>query len=283
MGGKLGLGTRLSWPDDYTALRSTISYYRHHYKDYDLLDTGRRFTKNNGILNDLSTTISLERDSTDNPIYPKKGGKIELTANLTPPWSLFSKTSSEAGEYRWKEYQQWLVGTSHFWRLFDDLVLNVRGQFGILGNYSSRQSIGPFERFYLGGGGSAQGRALRGKEVISLRGYRDEYFTPRSTETRYYGGVIYDKFVAELRYPIISNYFASIYALAFAEAGNTWAHYKQYNLFDLKRSAGLGIRMYIPMIAGTTLGFDWGYGFDKKANDRSDKLEFHFSFGTGSR
>lgn len=283
-GGSVGLGTRLSWPDDYAVLRSSIAYYRHYYKDYDLLDTGRKFDKIDGILNDLSATVSLERDSTDSPIYPKEGSKLELSTRLTPPWAWFSDTASGSGKYNWKEYHQWIVDGSYFLRLFHDLVLNARGQFGMLGNFSSRKSIGPFERFYLGGGVGPGTGALRGKESISLRGYKDESITPKDRGTGYKGGVIYDKMMLELRYPVISNYFTSVYALAFAEAGNTWAHYKYYNLFDLKKSAGVGLRLYLPFIAGATLGFDWGYGFDKAPGDKSkNKLEFHFALGAGSR
>lgn len=281
-GGSIGLGTRLSWPDDYTMIRSSIAYYRHYYKDYDLLDTGRNNAKSSGILNDLSATISIERNSIDNPIYPKKGSKLELTANLTPPLSWFSSSLAKQEKYRWKEYHQWMLDGSYFLHIAHGLVMNTRGQFGVLGNFSSQQEIGPFERFYLGGGGPG-GRALRGKESISLRGYQDEYFTPVSKDTHYKGGVIYNKLSLELRYPVISSHLASIYTLAFAEAGNTWGNYKNYNLSDIKRSAGLGLRLYLPFIVGTTLGFDWGYGFDKNYGDKSKGgLEFHFSFGAGS-
>lgn len=277
-GGRLGLGTRLSWPDDYTVFRSSIAYYRHYYKDYDLLGNDKKVT---GVLNDLSTTISLERDSTDSPIYPKQGSKLELTAKLTPPLSWLSNNTAKTEAYRWKEYHQWIVDGSYFLHLVHDLVLHARGQFGVLGGFSSQKSVGPFERFYLGGVNSSH--SLRGKESVSLRGYQDEYFPLTSKRHGYKGGVIYDKFALELRYPIVSSHFASIYTLAFLEAGNTWTDYKNYNLFDLKKSAGLGLRLYLPFIVGTTIGFDWGYGFDKKLEDKSnDKLEFHFSLGAGS-
>ena len=284
-GGKASLSTKLSWPDDYTVWRSGIAYYYHSYKDYDLLGTGENFAK--GMLHDLSTTISLERNSTDNPIYPKEGSRVELSAHLTPPWSWFSNEDdsslSKPTKYRRKEYHQWMLDGSYFLRLLDDLVLNVRGHFGVLGKFASQKSIGPFERFYLGGSGLTA-RALKGKENISLRGYKDDYITPKDKDTGYKGGVIYDKFVLELRYPIIFHYVTSIYALAFAEAGNNWAQYKDYNLFAKKKSAGVGLRVYVPFLIGTTLGFDWGYGFDKKPTDKAgDKWEFHFSIGMGLR
>ena len=284
-GGQVGLGTRLTWPDDYTSLRGSVAYYHHNYEKYDLLGIDKKFAK--GALNDLSTNISIGRNSTDSPIYPREGSKLELSATLTPPWSAFSSKDdsglSGPEKYRCKEYHQWMLDGAYFLTLFDDLVLNVRGQFGLLGRFTSQKNIGPYERFYLGGTGFGE-RALRGKESISLRGYKDQYFTPKDQDTGYKGGVIYDKFVLELRYPIISSYFASIYMLAFAEGGNTWARYKDYNLFDLKRSTGVGVRLYLPFLIGATLGFDWGYGFDKKPADKlKNELEFHFSLDVGGR
>ena len=173
-----------------------------------------------------------------------------------------------------------MLDSAYFLQLLDDLVLKVRGQWGVLGKFASQKRIGPFERFYLGGNGlginEPAALMLKGKENISLRGYKDNYITPQDKHTGYKGGVIYDKFVLELSYPIISNYFTSIYALAFAEGGNTWVQYKDYNLFDLKRSAGVGLRVYLPFIIGTTLGIDWGYGFDKESKD---EWELHLSMG----
>jgi outer membrane protein insertion porin family len=275
--GKVGLGTRLTWPDDYTVLRGGLTVCRHNYKDYDLLGNDEKCTDS---LNDLSIDISIERDSTDSPLYPKEGSKLVLHTSLTPPWSWFS--TSEL--YRWKEYHQWMLDGSYFFRLLEDLVLNVRGHFGMLGKFPSQKRIGPFERFYLGGSNGLEKRALIGKEHISLRGYEEEYITPKDKVTGYKGGVIYDKFVLELRYPIISSRVASAYALAFAEGGNAWAQYEDFNPFALNRSAGVGIRVYLPFIIGTTIGLDWGYGFDKKPTDKKyNELAFHFSIGMGLR
>lgn len=276
MGGRIGLGTRLPWPDDYTVLRGSLAAHRHSYKDYDLLGNNNELT---GVLNDLSVNISVERNSTDSFIYPKEGSKLELHTDLTPPWSWFSASK----EYPWKEYHQWMLDGSYFLRLLDDLVLNVRGHFGILGKFPSQKRIGPFERFYLGGT-SLEKRALIGKEHISLRGYEGDYIKPKDEVTGYQGGVIYDKFVLELRYPIVSNQFASAYTLAFVEGGNAWAQYKDYNPFFLKRSAGVGLRIYLPFIIGTTIGFDWGYGFDRNPTDEKyNELAFHFSIGMSLR
>ncbi|MCU0318011.1 MAG: BamA/TamA family outer membrane protein [Amoebophilaceae bacterium] len=313
VGGNTSLGMRLSWPDDYVVLKGSIAYYRHNYKDYYLLydevcnpsggesnsdkkggggvsksDNRKIGGPTEGILNDLSFDISLERDSTGpSPIYPKEGSRLELHANFTPPWSwLFNKRNkslSQSEKYRWKEYHQWMLDGSYFFRLLDDLVLNVRGHFGVLGSFPSQSNIGPFSRFYIGGSGFGD-RALKGKERISLRGYEEGYITPEDKVSGYQGGVIYDKFVLELRYPMISSHFASAYALVFAEGGNAWAQYEDYDFFSLKRSAGVGFRVYLPFIVGTVVGLDWGYGFDKKKTDKGyNEFDFHFSIGVNLR
>jgi outer membrane protein insertion porin family len=284
-GGNASMGTKLSWPDDYTSCTGSLAYYHHTYKDYDLLDNQQKST---GVLNDLAVSILLKRDSTGpSSIYPKEGSKLTLQASLTPPWSLFFSEghsgSYASGQYHWKEYHQWMVDGSCFLQLLEDLVLNVRGHFGVLGRFSSQKSVGPFERFSLGGVNSLK-RTIRGKQYISLRGYEEDYIMPTDKVSDYKGGVIYDKVVLELRYPIISNYLASAYVLAFAEGGNTWVEYENFSPFDLKRSVGVGLRVHLPFIIGTTVGFDWGYGFDKTlANQGGNKLEFHFSMGIDSR
>jgi outer membrane protein insertion porin family len=285
IGGNASVGTKLSWPDDYTSCTGSLAYYRNTYKDYDLLDNQQEST---GVLNDLAVGILLKRDSTGpSLIYPKEGSKLTLQASLTPPWSLFFSEghggSYASGQYHWKEYHQWMVDGSYFLQLLEDLVLNVRGHFGVLGRFASQKTVGPFERFSLGGVNSLK-RTIRGKKYISLRGYEEDYIMPTDKVSGYKGGVIYDKVVLELRYPIISNYLASAYILAFAEGGNTWVKYRDFSPFDLQRSVGVGLRVHLPFIIGTTIGFDWGYGFDKPlANQGGNKLKFHFSMGIDSR
>ncbi len=284
-GGKVSLGTRLTWPDDYLLLRTGTAYCRHSYTKYDLLDTGDK--SHDGALNDLSANILLERNSTDSPIYPKEGSKLELNVRFTPPWSWLlanqlddSLPASE--KYRYKEYHQCILDGSYFLQLLDTLVLSMRAQLGILGKFPSQKSIGPFERFYLGGEGTAS-RSLRGEEKISLRGYKDGYFTPKDKETGYKGGVIYDKLVLELRYPIVSHYIAHLYALVFVEGGNAWVRYKDFSS-HLKKSAGLGFRVYLPIFFASNIGLDFGYGFDKRGKDHAaDKFEIHFSMGVSPR
>jgi outer membrane protein insertion porin family len=313
IGGNTSLGMRLSWLNDYITLRGNLACHRHTYKDYFLLydqvdkpsedesvlnnkskkkisgsKNERKSGPKEGILNDLSLAISLERDSTGpSPIYPREGIKLELNTSFTPPWSWLSGKKNGGGadseQYRWKEYHQWMLDGSYFLRLLDDLVLNVRGHFGVLGSFSSQSNIGPFSRFYVGGSG-VEDRSLKGKEHISLRGYKEGYITLEDKTTGYQGGVIYDKFVLELRYPIISSYFASAYALIFAEGGNAWTQYKDYNPLSLKRSAGVGVRVYLPFVIGTVVGLDWGYGFDKeKTDEKYNEFDFHFSIGVNLR
>jgi outer membrane protein insertion porin family len=284
-GGNVSIGTRLSWPDDYTSCTGSFTYCRNTYRDYDLLDNGQ---KSEGVLDDLVVHVLLKRDSTGpSAVYPKEGSKLMLQASLTPPWSLlFSEGNSgsdASGQHHWKEYHQWMVDGSFFLQLLENLVLNVRGHFGVLGGFSSQKGTGPFERFSLGGVNALK-RTVRGKKYISLRGYEEDYIMPTDDVSGYKGGVIYDKIVVELRYPVISSYLASVYVLAFAEGGNAWVGYKDFSPFDLQRSVGVGLRVYLPFIIGTSVGFDWGYGFDKTlANQGGNKLEFHFSMGVDLR
>ena len=283
IGGNISLGTKLAWPDDYMLLRGSLDYHCHDYKNYELLDDKKKLT---GTLNDFSFSILLERDSTGpSVIYPKEGSKLSLRTHLTPPWSWFSQANrghAALEEYPWKEYHQWMLDGSYFLRLLDDLVLNMRGHFGVLGNFSSQKRIGPFSRFVLGGPKlSYEALNVVGEEYIALRGYEEDYIKPKDQVSGYKGGVIYDKFMLELRYPIISSYLASAYVLAFAEAGNTWTQYEDFSLFSLKRSGGVGLRFYLPLLIGATVGLDWGYGFDKlSAHKGNNELMFHFSIGT---
>ena len=280
VGGRMGLGIRLPWLD-YATLRGGTAYYRHYFKNHDLLFQDEQRT---GHLNDLTFNLSLERNSTDSPIFPTEGTKVGLHVTATPPISAFSSRQESAlsnpMKYRWKEYHQWMLDASCFLRIVDDLVLNLRGHVGLLGSFS-KKGIGPFQRFYMGGSGHPD-RALRGKEIIGLRGYEDGHITPKDEVTGYQGGVIYDKFVAELRYPVFSSYIASAYALAFVEAGNTWSSYKDFNPLLVKKSVGVGLRVHLPFIIGTTVGFDWGLGLDQEQKQGEAELMLQWSIGMGT-
>lgn len=276
LGAKVGIGAKLSWPDDYTTLRSSVAYYAHQYHAYDLFDSGE---KNNGTLKELALKLSIERDSTDNPLYPKEGSKVALHTGITPPWSWYT-AHDRSQAYLWKEYHQWMLDGACFLQIFNNLVFHVRGNFGILGKFSSQNHTAPFQRFYLGGVLRGPEKALIGKEYISLRGYEEDFIVPKDDTTGYRGGVVYDKFVLELRYPLVANHAVSAYALGFAEGGYTWSRLQDYNPFMMKRSAGVGIRLYLPMLVGTTIGFDLGYGFDKEPTDVDyNALKLQFSMG----
>lgn len=281
IGLRSSLGTKLTWPDDYFSIRNSIEYHRYKYDEYDLLDNGQKLS---GAMHDLSMGSIIKRNSIDSPTYPTEGSEIGLHARLTPPYSWFSDKDHSNLEpqkkFKWKEYHQWILDGAYYHKLIGDLVLNMRSHFGILGTYSPQQGIGPFERFTMGGTGLVD-YSLMNREFISLRGYPDEDINPKDSKKDYKGGTIFDKFVLELRHPLVKSSVAYIYALSFAEAGNTWLHYDDWKPFDLKRSVGLGIRAYLPLFAGA-IGIDWGYGFDQ-GPDRGDKLIIHWSLGGSLR
>ncbi|MEN0016278.1 MAG: POTRA domain-containing protein [Bacteroidota bacterium] len=276
MGARMGLGTRLTWPDDYTSVRGDIGLERQHYQAYDLLDNQEKLT---GVIYELSLQTSLERNSTDHPIYPTRGSEIGLQLKLTPPYSwVFSQarsTLSKSARYTWKDYHQWMANAAYFQRLFRDLVAYMRLGGGILGGYGDGYGVGPFERFGMGGI-HAVDYSLLGRVMVPLRGYPEEYVLPRDPGTGYVGGTLFNKVTLELRYPLVKSLATYIYGFGFAEAGNTWLNYHDWRLLDLKRTVGLGLRLQIPV---GTIGLDWGYGFDKP---QGDKLEFHWSLGGGA-
>lgn len=284
LGIRTGIGKRLSWPDDYTTLRGSIAYYRHSYTNYDFLGKKNYMT---GVINDLSLQASIERNSTDNPIYPTEGTIIRLSTKLTPlPLSTLTtkdySTLPDEQKFNWAEYHQWMLDATLYITLVEQLVLSTRAHLGLLGGFSTQLGIGPFQRFHMGGGGLPGRTSLLNEETISLRGYPEEYL-PKQKNSTYAGGVLYDKIVLELRYPIITSFFTQIYTLAFAEAGNTWTRYQDFQLTSQRPSAGVGIRIYLPFLIGTTIGFDLGYGFHKDPGDPQDRLELHFSMGMNLR
>ncbi|MEI6766732.1 MAG: POTRA domain-containing protein [Bacteroidota bacterium] len=272
-GASVGLGKRLTWPDDYFTL-----YHEINYRNYKLQNYYSTFNFSNGTSNNLNYTLTLSRNSIDAPIYPRSGSEVMVSVSATPPYSLFSSkdynTLSDSKKYEWIEYHKWKFNTSWFTKLAGNLVLNARTKFGFLGLYNRSLGIAPFERFYLGGDGLS-GFALDGRELIGLRGYSNNSVTPRNNEG-YVGGTIYNKYTLELRYPISLNPMATVYLLGFAEAGNSWERFKDFGPFDVKRSAGVGVRIFLPMFG--VLGLDWGYGFDKiPGMDGANKSQFHFS------
>ena len=290
-----GIGKRLKWPDNYFVLYNQLSW-----QTYKLQDWAYQFMFDTGISHNLSYTLSLSRNSTDQQIYPRQGSDFSFSLQLTPPYSLLRKKGiagydkegneiytddwrkidydlqSSEQRYRWVEYHKWSFKGAIYTKLVGDLVLMARAQFGYLGYYNRKWGYSPFEGFRVGGDGMS-GYDTYGSEIISLRGYENYSLTPTassSTTGNYYAGNVYDKFTVELRYPVILQPQSTIYALLFLEGGNCWSDIRDFNPFQIKRSAGVGVRVFLPMIG--LLGVDWGWGFDDPVNGKS---QFHFVIG----
>ncbi len=271
----IGLGQRLEWPDDYFNIYYGLSLQTYKLKNYGII---RDF--NNGDANNFSANVTLGRSSIDHPIFPTMGSEVSLSLQLTPPYSLFSdkdySSISAQEKYKFIEYHKWKFKLSYYTTIVDKLVLNAKSRFGMLAYYNKDLGYTPFERFYVGGDGLS-GYSIDGRELIGLRGYGNNSLTPEDNSGRDIGGTIFDKFTLELKYPLSMNPMSSIFLLTFVEAGNTWSGFREFDVFDMKRSAGVGIRLYLPMLGGL-LGLDWGYGFDEIYNDpNANKGQFHFS------
>ena len=276
----VGLGTQLRWPDDYFNLTNSINYFRYNTQNYSAIFT---FGGGNGVYNALSYTVILARNSIDNPIFPRVGSEMAVTLELTPPYSLFrsSDTDYDAMPYherfKWVEYYKIKFKGSWYINLIGKLVLTPRVQIGYLGAYNSNLGVTPFERFYLGGDGLTGYNNMDGRELIGMRGYANNSLTPGYPAT--IGGTVYTKNTLEFRYPISLNPSATIYALAFVEAGNDWIRWKDVNPFNLYRSVGLGVRVFLPMFG--LLGLDWGYGLDAVPGvPGANGSQFHFSINS---
>jgi outer membrane protein insertion porin family len=276
IGSSVSLARRLRVPDDFFYLRQSFNYQR-----YEIQNSPIPFIIDRGNSNNLSYGIEFGRNSIDAPLYPRSGSEVSLGLQITPPFSLFSdKDFSQLGDnekYLWLEYHKWRFNTSWYTRLAGNLVLSMRTRMGFLGFYNPDIGVSPFERYYLGGDGLT-GWQIDGREVIAMRGYANYSLSPMDANGREIGANVFNKFTAEIRYPVSLNPMATIYALAFAEAGNSWGRFRDYNPFELKRSAGFGVRIFLPMFG--LLGLDWGYGFDEIRGRPSDhKGRFHFSIG----
>ena len=291
-----GIGKRLKWPDNYFVLYNQLSW-----QTYNLQNWIYQFMFDTGISHNLSYTLSLSRNSTDQQIYPRVGSDFSMSLQLTPPYSLLRKKDyglldedgnptkvddpkkidysfqTSQNHYRWIEYHKWSFKGALYTKLVGDLVLMARAQFGYLGYYNRKWGYSPFEGFRVGGDGMS-GYDTYGSEIISLRGYTNYSLTPLASENsstgNYYAGNVYDKFTVELRYPVILQPQSTIYALLFLEGGNCWSDIRNFNPFQIKRSAGVGVRVFLPMIG--LLGVDWGWGFDDPVNGKS---QFHFVIG----
>jgi outer membrane protein insertion porin family len=307
----VGIGKRLKVPDDFFTLSNSIGYQRYELNEWDY------FIFQNGTSNNLSLTTTLARNSTDQIIYPRIGSSFSLTLQLTPPYSLFKgenfwelsanevkafndrndltiqrneaagyivdarkpiypEDMENAAKYKWIEYHKWKYKGSWYLKIWKDLVLATNTEFGYLGYYNENIGYSPFGKFKLGGDGMS-GYSLYGVDNISLRGYENSALTPRN-EQNMEDGNVYEKINFELRYPISLKPQAVIYVLGFVEAGNAWTDMDKFNPFDIKRSAGIGLRAFLPMFG--LLGIDWGYGFDEIPNDpNANGSQFHFVIG----
>ncbi|MBY0432741.1 MAG: BamA/TamA family outer membrane protein [Cyclobacteriaceae bacterium] len=291
----LSLGRRLEWPDNYFTLSNALSFLVYNYNNFLFGSTSLPAV---GQTNSFTFNTTLSRNSIDNPMFPTQGSSISLSLSLTPPYSLLRDQSyiKDVNErYRWLELHKWMMDAKFYLKLLGSskptgrsLVLEARAHFGFIGTYSKALTPGPFERFYVGGAGLAGGfnSFVLGQEIVGLRGYPDNSVTPplyaRRTSgqqaTSIEGGIVYDKFVMELRYPITTSQTATIYTLAFAEAGNNWDNFLDFNPFKSYRSAGVGARIFMPAFG--LIGLNWAYGFDTLpgAQQRSG-AQFHFTIG----
>ena len=276
----IGLGRRLTWPDDYFSVYQGINLMRYNLNKYKpaYFEIG----DGNGKFNLISYNFVLSRNSVSQPLYPRNGSEFQLGLEITPPYSLFTNKNytglSDNEKYKWIEMHKWTFKAVWYSELYDKLVLMTRVRFGYLGHYNSQIGPTPFHRFYLGGDGLSN-VSMDSRELIGMRGYKNESLTPgHYNSTGMGGGDMFSKYTLELRYPLSLNPQATIYALTFLEAGNCWLGFKDFNPFDVKRSAGVGVRIYLPMFG--LLGLDWGYGFDDVYGTTGENgSQFHFSIG----
>lgn len=269
----VGLGKRLKYPDDYFTLYNGINF-----QQYKLINSQSFFSFRNGFSNNVNYNIKVGRNSTDQIIFPRKGSNFSLSLKVTPPYSIFDgiddySTVSDQDKYSWIEYYKWKFKSSWFSAFTDKLVLNTRIEMGLLGAYNNDLGVAPFERFYVGGDGmSGMGYQFDGRELISLRGYGNNTLSPQT------GATIYNKYTTELRYAISLNPSSTVYALGFLEAGDAWDKFDNFNPFGVKRSAGFGVRIMLPMIG--MMGLDYGWGLDDViGKPDANGGQFHFSIG----
>ena len=275
-GAAIGYGKRLHWPDDFFTFYGELSYQLYMMKNW------RYLLLTDGFSHNLALTLNLSRNSIDNPIYTRRGSQFSLSLKITPPWSLmnkkdYSKMTNEE-RYNLLEYHKWKFSGKVFTPLTKDskLVLMTRAEFGYLGHYN-KYAKSPFESFYMGGDGMSSYSSYS-TDYISMRGYEAGSLTPYDAVTGRNLGYVYNKYTMEIRYPISLEQNATIWVLGFAEAGNCWADIKDFNPFDLKRSLGVGVRIFLPMFG--LMGIDWGYGFDPiNGSTNMSGSNFHFILG----
>jgi outer membrane protein insertion porin family len=272
LGASIGLSQRLKWPDDFFTLSTSFNYQRYKLKNYNISS----FDFDNGISNNFNFAVNFGRSSAGpNPVFPSGGSQFNILLKLTPPYSLFDDKDytdlPDEEKYKWIEYYKIVFTGKWYSPVIGKMVLMSNAELGFLGHYNDEIGAPPFERFYVGGDGLQQGR-FDGRTTIALRGY------PNSSLSSVTGGTIYNKISFELRYPITLKPSASIYALTFLEAGNSWNEYREYRPFNLKRAAGAGVRVFMPAFG--LLGVDFGYGFDTiPGSNQISGWQTHFIIG----
>jgi len=268
----IGLGQRLKYPDDYFTIYNGVNL-----QQYELINSQSFFSFSNGFSNNINYEVRLGRNSIDQLVFPRSGSNFSLSLKLTPPYSMFENKDynsiRDQEKFKWIEYYKWNFKSAWYSSFTEKLVLNTKLEMGLLGAYNNQLGIAPFERFYVGGDGlSGMGMVYDGRELIALRGYQNNSV---SSET---GASIYNKYVTELRYAISLNPASTVYVLGFLEAGNAWDKFDDFNPFSVKRSAGIGVRIMLPMIG--MMGVDYGWGFDDiPAIPNANGGQFHFSMG----
>lgn len=271
------LGKKLNWPDNYFQLNYSLNF--DHYN----LDNYPGYLFSNGTSYNIKLTQELSRNSLNSPIFPTEGSNIKFTVQGTPPYSLFNhinyKIATPAERYHFVEYYKFKYDAQWFQKIYGKLVLMSQIRFGFLGSYNSAVGQSPFERFKLGGDGMQSYQFLQGSEIVGLRGYQNFSIIPVGTSytaDNNPGSTIYNKYTLELRHPVIAGQSATIFVLAFAEGGNVWNKFDQFNPFNVRRSVGFGARIFLPIFG--LLGLDYGYGFDKIPGiPDANKGQFHFS------
>jgi len=285
-GAQLGLGQRWKKPDDWFVFQTALSY-----QHFNLNEFGSFFSFSNGRANNLALTAVVGRNSVSDPIFPVWGSNVEVSVKATPPYSAFRPEGFYTNEdgspvddqtrFRWVEYHKWKVKAEWYTPLTQtggenpkSLVLRTAAGVGLIGSYNRQAGLSPFERFYLGGV-FLSGFVLDGREILNLRGYDDLSLTAPDRNT---GAPVVAKYSAELRYPLSTNPSATIYTLAFLEGGNTWADPRAFNPFQVYRSAGVGMRIFLPMFG--LLGLDYGWRLDDVSSvPNMSRGQFHFSIG----
>jgi outer membrane protein insertion porin family len=256
------LGQRLKWPDDYFQANTSINLQQYILNNYN------QFIFSTGNSYNFNLTQEISRSSIDAPIFPTSGSNLKLTIQATPPYSLFNKTNyavaTDKEKYRFTEYHKWKFESQWFQRIYGKLIFKAQAQFGFLGVYNQAVGQSAFERFKLGGDGMQGFDFLQGSEIIAMRGYANNSVIPAGsnpTIAQGSGSPIFNKYVMELRHPITASQSATIFVLAFAEGGNTWNSFRNFAPFNIRRTAGVGARVFLPIFG--LLGIDYGFAFDK--------------------